>query len=121
MGASDTDLVQREEGVQLDQTVVVSENNGHGQEDEVLGVASEQAKELDPFGEAKHPHQLRDQNGNTRLLCPPFAAPPHGQRNQHVENKGQGSEGRDVEGVSAPGLLPVSEITLVSRSAQNKD
>lgn len=30
MGGSDTDLVQREEGVQFDQTMVVSENNGHG-------------------------------------------------------------------------------------------
>lgn len=75
-------------------------------------MASEQAQELDPFGETKHPHQLRDQNGNARAVFPPFAAPPHGQRDQHVKYKCQGGESRNVQSVSAPRLLPVFEYNI---------
>jgi hypothetical protein len=106
-GKTSTNHVKSKEGVELDEPVKVSKDNGDGNKDDVAGVSQQKSHELDKLGEGEHEDELGPKGIVSVLQIPLGRRPPARGKQKRVDNEGDGGKGREVEGVGAPGLLSV--------------
>lgn len=105
--------IKSDQGIDLDEAMEVAKKDGDGIEHDVLGVATPKTNKLDDLGEGEHPYEFGNQGVVPGFRVPIGCAPPKGQQNQGVSDKGQRSEGGQVKGVSAPRLLATIPKMLV--------
>ena len=89
-------MLECEEGVQFDQPVKVSKEDGHGQEDNVTRVFAKQPHELHDLGEAEHEDNFACKEEVSVSCFPAFSSPPARQEHEGIRDEGNGRESRDV-------------------------
>lgn len=97
--------VKSNEGIQLDEAVKVSKDNGQRQVAYIRGIAAEEPHELDDLGKGKHEDELGPECVLAAAKIPPSCSPPAGSQQKRVDGKGERGKGCKVQGVGAPWLL----------------
>lgn len=112
-----THHVKSNEGIELDQTMEISKDDGDGNKDDIARVSQQKSHELDKLGEAKHEDELGPEGVVSVLDMPLSRRPPARGKQKRVDDKGQRGKGREVEGVGAPRLLSAVQVIFVSTLA----
>lgn len=90
----------------------VSKDDGYREEDEIARIAEEKAHKLYNLGEGKHENELSQNSIFAMLKIPVCGCPPARNQQKRVDGKCQRGEGRNVQSVGAPPLLPGLEVSL---------
>lgn len=102
-----THHVESKKGIELDQTMEISKDDGDGNKDDIARVSQQKSHELDELGEAKHEEELGPEGVVSVLDMPLSRRPPARGKQKRVDDEGERGKGREVEGVCAPRLLSV--------------
>jgi hypothetical protein len=105
-----TNHVKSKEGIELDEPVEISKDNGDGNKDDVAGVSQQKSHELDKLGEGEHEDELGPEGVESVAKIPLARRQPARGKQKRVDDKGKGGEGSEVEGVGAPGLLSMLQV-----------
>jgi hypothetical protein len=69
-------LFKREEGIELDQAVKITKQDGYRQEHEVTRIFAKESKQFDYFGKTKHEYNLGREQKVAAPELPIFRTPP---------------------------------------------
>ena len=78
-------------------------------------MASEETDQFDHLGESEDEYDLGPEQLLSGVRLPALSTPPKSKDNQGIEDKCDRGEGRNVQGVGRPPLLPVG-VAAISTS-----
>lgn len=105
--------IESENGVNLDSTVEVAEQNRHGQKEDVHRIANVVSQELDELAD-EHPHPKRLHGQHVRLPIPWLGGFVAEENEQHITQEGRRRQRCQMDGVGAPRLAAATQTSIVS-------
>lgn len=105
-----TNHVKSKEGIELNEPVEITKDNGDGNKDDVAGVSQQKSHELDKLGEGEHEDELGPKGVESVAEIPLARRQPARGKQKRVDDEGKGGEGSEVQGVGAPGLLSMLQV-----------